>query len=72
MTAAAIRLTLAAVLLVRPLWLVLTQTVPGWFGWRLGDRSPTLNGREVIAMSWAGTRGVITLAAIFAIPLTTA
>ena len=34
-TAAAILVTLAGVLLVRPLWLVLTQTVPGLFGWRL-------------------------------------
>jgi monovalent cation/hydrogen antiporter len=70
-TAAAILVTLAGVLLVRPLWLVLTQTVPGLFGWRLGDRNPTLSGREVMALSWAGTRGVITLAAIFAIPLVT-
>jgi Na+/H+ antiporter len=69
LTAAAILVTLAAVLLVRPLWLVLTQTVPGWFGWRLGDNAPTLRGREVVALSWAGTRGVITLAAIFAVPL---
>ncbi len=70
-TAAAIIVTLAAVLLIRPLWLVLTQTVPGYFGWRLGDHNPALNGREVTALTWAGTRGVITLAAVFAIPLTT-
>ncbi len=70
MTAAAIAVTLAAVLIIRPLWLVLTQTVPGRFGWRLGDPNPTLRGKEVIALSWAGTRGVITLAAIFTVPLT--
>jgi monovalent cation/hydrogen antiporter len=70
-TIAAIAVTLAAVLLVRPLWLTITQLVPGWFGWSLGDWHRPLNGREVIALSWAGTRGVITLAAIFAIPLTT-
>jgi CPA1 family monovalent cation:H+ antiporter len=28
-----------------------------------------LGGREVVALSWAGTRGVITLAAAFALPL---
>ena len=67
-TAAAIAVTLAAVLVVRPLWLILTQIVPGWFGWRLGDYAPTLNGREVTALTWAGTRGVITLAAIFTVP----
>jgi monovalent cation/hydrogen antiporter len=70
-TVEAVGLTLAAVLLVRPLWLILTQLLPGWFGWKLGDSHRPLNGRQVIAMSWAGTRGVITLAAIFAVPLTT-
>ena len=69
--AAAAGVTLAAVLVVRPLWLAVTQLLPGRFGWRMGDPNPTLSGREVIALSWAGTRGVITLAAIFAIPLTT-
>jgi CPA1 family monovalent cation:H+ antiporter len=39
-------------------------------GWRLRHRAPPLTGREVIALSWAGTRGVITLAAIFSVPLT--
>jgi monovalent cation/hydrogen antiporter len=69
-TAAAVAVTVLAVLLVRPLWLFLTQIVPGWFGWRFGDPAPTLNGKEVTALTWAGTRGVITLAAIFAVPLT--
>ncbi|SCF06358.1 sodium/proton antiporter, CPA1 family [Micromonospora viridifaciens] len=30
-----------------------------------------LSGREVVALSWSGTRGVISLAAIFTLPLTT-
>ena len=70
LTAGAILVTLAAVLLVRPAWLVLTQSVPRFLGWRLGHRAPPLTGREVVALSWAGTRGVITLAAIFSVPLT--
>jgi CPA1 family monovalent cation:H+ antiporter len=70
-TAAAIVLTLLAVLLIRPAWLFLTQTVPGWLGWRFGDPNPTLTGREATAVTWAGTRGVITLAAIFSVPLLT-
>lgn len=69
-TAAAIGVTLAAVLLVRPMWLFLTQVLPGRLGWQLGDRNPPLNARESIALTWAGSRGVITLAAIFAVPLT--
>ncbi len=69
-TAAAILVTLAGVLLVRPAWLFLTQSVPRFLGWRLGHHAPPLTGREVLALSWAGTRGVITLAAIFSVPLT--
>jgi CPA1 family monovalent cation:H+ antiporter len=63
--------TLAAVLLVRPLWLILTQLLPGRFGWSFGDPKGTLNWREATALTWAGTRGVITLGAIFAVPLRT-
>ena len=60
-------LTLAAVLLVRPVWLYLMVHLPGRL---LGENSATLGGRELVALSWAGTRGVITLAAAFALPLT--
>jgi monovalent cation/hydrogen antiporter len=70
LTASAIAVTLAAVLFVRPAWLFLTQSVPRLLGWRLGHHAPPLTGREVVALSWAGTRGVITLAAIFSVPLT--
>ncbi|MBY3553125.1 Na+/H+ antiporter [Modestobacter lapidis] len=80
-TAAAI--TLGSVLLLRPLWLLLTEALPGSLHMRLGGQeldeaeprsSPAghrLNGREVVVLSWAGTRGVITLAAIFTLPLVT-
>jgi CPA1 family monovalent cation:H+ antiporter len=67
-TAGAILVTLAGVLLVRPIWLFLTQSLPRMLRWRLGHHAPPLTGREVIAMSWAGTRGVITLAAMFSVP----
>jgi CPA1 family monovalent cation:H+ antiporter len=60
-------LTLAAVLLVRPLWLYIILHLPGRM---LGENAPALGGRDVVALSWAGTRGVITLAAAFALPLT--
>jgi monovalent cation/hydrogen antiporter len=66
--------TVGVVLLLRPLWLLATQNVPRWLHARLGgdpeqrgDRA--LSPREIVAMSWAGTRGVITLAAAFALPL---
>ena len=33
-----------------------------------GRRRPALSGREIVVLSWAGTRGVISLAAIFTLP----
>ncbi len=75
--------TVGGVLGLRPLWLLGTQHVPRWLHARLGslndntdgedesrDAERPLSGREIIALSWSGTRGVITLAAAFAIPLT--
>ncbi len=62
-------LTLAAVLLVRPISLYPMVHLPGRM---LGENAPTLGGRDLVALSWAGTRGVITLAAAFALPLTVA
>ncbi|MBB3675027.1 CPA1 family monovalent cation:H+ antiporter [Modestobacter versicolor] len=82
-TAAAI--TVGCVLLVRPLWLLLTESLPRWAHSQLGgqemddadDGPPTgpfsgrLSIREIVVLSWAGTRGVISLAAIFTLPLVT-
>jgi NhaP-type Na+/H+ or K+/H+ antiporter len=66
-------LTVGVVLLVRPLWLVVTQSLPRALHTRLGGdpgrEDKRLSGREVVIMSWAGTRGVITLAAISTLPL---
>jgi monovalent cation/hydrogen antiporter len=64
----AVALSLGVVLLLRPLWLILTQLLPRSLHTRLGgnaDDGKALSGREVTALSWAGTRGVISLAAIF-------
>jgi Na+/H+ antiporter len=77
-TAAAV--TVGGVLLIRPLWLLLTESLPRWAHSRLGGQdiddgsdgsapSGRLTGREIVVLSWAGTRGVITLAAIFTLPL---
>jgi CPA1 family monovalent cation:H+ antiporter len=68
--AAAVSVTVGVVLLLRPVWLALTQQLV-----RKGPhrrRAQALTGREIIVLSWAGTRGVISLAAIFTLPLTTA
>jgi Na+/H+ antiporter len=66
--------TVGAVLLVRPLWLYATAHLPARMHARLGgdprEGNPPLSGREVLALTWAGTRGVITLAAAFSLPTT--
>lgn len=69
-TAAAV--TLGVVLLLRPLWLWVTQLLPRRLHARLGGRGDAepLGGKQVLVLSWAGTRGVITLAAIFTLPVT--
>ncbi|GIM96047.1 Na+/H+ antiporter [Paractinoplanes toevensis] len=66
----AVAISVGAVLLLRPLWLVVTQLLPSRMHARLGGSSEgredkALDKREVVALSWAGTRGVISLAAIF-------
>lgn len=81
----AVAITIGVVLLLRPLWLWLTEHLPQSLHMRLTDQdldgdgepqdgshpSGRLSGREIVVLSWAGTRGVISLAAIFALPLTT-
>lgn len=58
---AAAGVSVAAVLLVRPLWLVAVG--------RFSGMTAIESRRDVVALSWAGTRGVITLATAFALPL---
>ena len=69
---AAVAVSLGVVLLLRPLWLALTQSLPRLVRGRMGRAVPDeayLSGREIGVLSWAGTRGVISLAAIFTLPL---
>ena len=74
---AAAAVSLGVVLLLRPLWLAMTQSLPRALRRRRGQPPAEgtggyLSGREIVVLSWAGTRGVISLAAIFTLPLTTA
>ncbi|WP_104524473.1 Na+/H+ antiporter [Blastococcus atacamensis] len=74
-------ITVGGMLLVRPLWLLLTESLPQSLHTRLGSSGEAgdparpvrrLSGREIVVLSWAGTRGVISLAAIFTLPEVTA
>lgn len=72
---AAAAATVGVVLLVRPAWLLLNEALPARLHTRLGDddhagRHRHLSGREITALAWSGTRGVITLVAAFSLPLT--
>jgi CPA1 family monovalent cation:H+ antiporter len=85
--AIAAAISVGVVLLFRPLWLLVTQSLPRSLHTRLGGRADEddeddgqddgarsddrLTGREIVVLSWAGTRGVISLAAIFTLPLLT-
>ncbi|REF00096.1 Na+/H+ antiporter [Thermomonospora umbrina] len=62
----------AAVVATRFLWVFATALAPAVLARRRarkGDRS--LDARELTVVSWAGMRGVVSLAAAFAIPVTT-
>jgi NhaP-type Na+/H+ or K+/H+ antiporter len=68
----AVGATLAVVLLMRPLCLLVTQMLPRPLHTRLGDVSGAdLDDSSAAVLSWAGTRGVVSLAAIFTVPLVT-
>jgi Na+/H+ antiporter len=79
----AVAITVGVVLVLRPLWLLLTQALPRSLHTRLGGEADAeddpvpgrgkkseeaLGGKEIVALSWSGTRGVISLAAIFTLP----
>lgn len=65
--------TVVVMLILRPLWLVASELLPARLHTRLGAESGKshehLSVRDVLALSWSGTRGVITLAAAFSLPL---
>ncbi|WP_432824418.1 Na+/H+ antiporter [Dactylosporangium sp. CA-092794] len=63
----AVAVSVGVTLLLRPVWLGLTQAAH----LLLRREDEGLAAREIAALSWAGTRGVISLAAVFTLPLTT-
>jgi CPA1 family monovalent cation:H+ antiporter len=65
---AAIGVTLA-VLLVRPLWIFPATFLPRLIP-KIRDREPSPGWRPIAGLSWAGMRGVVTVAAAFSIPET--
>ncbi len=60
-----------AVLVSRPLWVFPSALVPRLLSTRLRERDPNPGWQVLTALSWAGMRGVVSLAAAIALPLTT-
>lgn len=59
-----------AVLLVRPAWIFPLSYVPGPVTLRERGSTERPSWREAVGLSWAGMRGVVTVAAAFSIPQT--
>jgi monovalent cation/hydrogen antiporter len=59
------------VILVRFLWVFPATYVPRWVSRSLRGRDPSPSPRAVTVIAWTGMRGVISLAAALALPLTT-
>ncbi len=59
----------AAAVLVRVGWVVTATYLPRMLSARLRARDPSPPWREVVLIAWSGMRGVISLAAAFALPL---
>jgi monovalent cation/hydrogen antiporter len=58
------------VILVRFLWVFPATYVPRWVSRSLRERDPSPSPRAVTVVAWTGMRGVISLAAALALPLT--
>ena len=59
------------VILARFLWVFPATYVPRWVSRSLRERDPSPSPRAVTVIAWTGMRGVISLAAALALPLTT-
>jgi monovalent cation/hydrogen antiporter len=59
------------VALLRVAWVFPATYLPRWMSRRLRERDPSPSWRSVVVISWAGMRGVISLAAALSLPLTT-
>jgi CPA1 family monovalent cation:H+ antiporter len=60
-------LVLALVIVVRIIWVFPATYLPRWVSRRLRERDPSPPWRAVTVISWAGMRGVVSLAAAFAL-----
>lgn len=62
---------LATVIVVRIVWMYLFAYLPRLLSVRIRRREPAPTPAQVFVVAWAGMRGVVSLAAAFAVPMTT-
>ena len=62
---------LATVIVVRILWVYTFAYLPRVLSPRIREQEPAPTVAQVFVVAWAGMRGVVSLAAAFAVPLTT-
>jgi Na+/H+ antiporter len=59
---------LATVMLIRPIWVFPSTYLPRYLSRRVREADPSPPWQYPATISWAGMRGVVTLAAVFLIP----
>lgn len=62
---------LATVIVVRIAWVYMFAYLPRMLSPRVREREPAPTAAQVFVVAWAGMRGVVSLAAAFAVPMTT-
>jgi CPA1 family monovalent cation:H+ antiporter len=62
---------LATVIVVRIIWVYAFAYLPRLLSARIRDSEPAPTPAQVFVLAWAGMRGVVSLAAAFAVPMTT-
>src|SRR5262249_19516526 len=67
----AVLLTVAVVVVARFVWVFPATYLPRWLSRKLAHRDPSPPWRQVFFLAFVGIRGVVSLAAGLAIPLTT-
>ena len=60
----------ALVIVVRFVWVFAATYLPRWLSKRLREKDPYPGWRPVVIVAWTGMRGVVSLAAALALPLT--
>ncbi|TKT89413.1 Na+/H+ antiporter [Dyadobacter frigoris] len=56
-------------IIVRMLWLFFTSFVPGWLSSKIRTKAIKQSWQSVFVISWAGMRGVVSLASALSVPL---